>query len=390
MTWETIPLKRIATFAAGGTPAVDEGQYWADQDDGYPWVAIGDMSGVDVVATTARRITHSGLLSARIKLGKPRTILFSMYATLGHTAWLAAPAAWNQAILGLWPTIATDARFLRYSLMSIRPQLLEQVRSNTQANLNAEIVGNLRLPHPPLDDQRRIADFLDAETVRIDELVRLRNLQVDRLAEALRNEAGRIMDPGWQLLPLRRIVDSVQTGATPTQILLPADSDNVPWYTPAALGGNLDLNSADKSVSKDDFSAVPRFPAESILIVGIGESLGKVADLDHEATGNQQLTAVMISGSADRRFVLWRLFAAYDEIRAWAQYSRIRILNNEILKSFRIPLPELREQIEIRQNLDHRLAEFTRFRDAAARFSRLASERRQALITAAVTGGITV
>jgi type I restriction enzyme S subunit len=246
------------------------------------------------------------------------------------------------------------------------------------------------LPAPPLDEQRRIADFLDAETARIDELVRLRNLQVDNLAEALRSEAGRITDPEWKPLPLRRVVKSVQTGTTPTDLLLPADVENVPWYTPAALGGNLDLNSAEKSVSQDDFDTVPRFPAESILIVGIGESLGKVADLDHEATGNQQLTAIRIYSSADRRFVLWRLFAAYEEIRAWAQYSRVRILNNEVLKSFKIPFPPLDQQVKVRQDLDRRLREFTEFRDAGARFSLLANERRQALITAAVTGGISV
>lgn len=126
------------------------------------------------------------------------------------------------------------------------------------------------------------------------------------------------------------------------------------------------------------------------MIVGIGESLGKVADLDHEATGNQQLTMIKVSSSADRRYVLWRLYAAYEEIRAWAQYSRVRILNNEVLKSFKIPFPSLAEQVTKREALDHRLAEFIEFRDVAAHFSRLANERRQALITAAVTGGITV
>jgi type I restriction enzyme, S subunit len=259
-----------------------------------------------------------------------------------------------------------------------------------QKRVPDDLLRNWTVDLPPLDEQRRIADFLDAETARIDELVRLRNLQVDRLAEALRNEAVRIRNADWQPLPLRRIVDSVQTGTTPTELLLPADPDNIPWYTPTALGGTLDINDADKSVNKDDFHAVPRFPAGSILIVGIGESLGKVAELGQEATGNQQLTAITISGSADRRFVLWRLFAAYDEIRAWAQYSRVRILNNEVLKSFRIPLPSLEEQIRVRQDLDHRLAEFIGFRDVAARFSQLAGERRQALITAAVTGGISV
>jgi type I restriction enzyme S subunit len=285
-----------------------------------------------------------------------------------------------------------DDRFLSYVCRS-QPFIDEVVARSVGISypaINPGEIGGIGISLPSLDEQRRIADFLDAETARIDELVQLRDLQVDRLGEAIRSEASRIAGPKWQLLPLRRIVDSVQTGTTPTDILLPANPDNVPWYTPAALGGILDLNSAEKGVRREDFPAVPRFPAESILIVGIGESLGKVVDLDHQATGNQQLTAIRISDSADRRFVLWRLFVAYGEIRAWAQYSRVRILNNEVLKSFKIPVPPLEQQIRVREALDRRLDELVEVRNIAARFALLAAERRQALITAAVTGEITV
>ena len=286
-----------------------------------------------------------------------------------------------------------DRRYLLYNFLSrdfLKTGEAELYGVAGQKRVPDDLIRDWVIDLPPVAEQRRIAGFLEAETARVDELVRLRNRQVDKLAEALRSEAARITGPEWKPLPLRRIMRSVQTGTTPTGMLLPADPDNVPWYTPAALRGNLGLNSADRSVSKEDYSIVPRFPAGSILIVGIGESLGKVADLDHEATGNQQLTAISISPSSDRRFVLWRLFAAYEEIRAWAQFSRVRILNNEVLKSFRIPVPALDQQVRTRQSLDRRLAEFTEFRDASARFALLANERRQALITAAVTGGITV
>ena len=41
----------------------------------------------------------------------------------------------------------------------------------TQLNLNTNIVGDIRVPVPPLDEQRVIADFLDRETARIDQLI---------------------------------------------------------------------------------------------------------------------------------------------------------------------------------------------------------------------------
>ena len=118
-----------------------------------------------------------------------------------------------------------EPRYFKYYFRSAL--LISQLANITQGirqgqTIDMEAFANLTLPIPSLDEQRRIADFLDGETARIDELVRLRNLQVGKLAEALRSEAGRTA-PQWQSLPLRRAVESVRTGTTPTEILLPAD-----------------------------------------------------------------------------------------------------------------------------------------------------------------------
>jgi type I restriction enzyme, S subunit len=287
----------------------------------------------------------------------------------------------------------SDVRYLKYLLNSLYHSGWLEVLCNraTIAHLTCEKLGSIEVPRMQIDEQRRIADFLDAETARIDELVSLRNLQVNALSSTLYGEVAHKTEPEWQRTPLRRIVDAVQTGTTPTDLLYSSASlEGMPWYTPAALGGILDLSETGSRVRWEDAHRVPRFPSGSILIVGIGESLGKVADLDHEATGNQQLTAIRTSSAVDQRFVTWQLFRAYDEIRAWAQYSRVRILNNDVLKSFTISIPPIDQQIDIRKRLDRRLSYFQNLRDAARRFSLLASERRRALIKAAVTGEIDV
>jgi type I restriction enzyme S subunit len=390
VTWTETRLKHLC---------VDAGQYGLNvsandyASTGRRLIRTSDIDEMGRLRNRESAVFVDVTLEARHEL-HAGDLLLSRSGTIGRAILLREieePSTYAGYLVRFRPLLTTEPRFLAYVAASrgFQAAIEADAVTSTIQNFNAERYANIRVLAPPLDEQRRIADFLDAETTRIDELVRLRNLQIEKLAYALRSEAGGVA-PQWQPLPLRRIVEAVRTGTTPTEILLPADPDNVPWYTPAALGGNLDLDRADKSVSKEDFGIVPRFSTGSILIVGIGESLGKVADLDHEATGNQQLTSIRISASADRRFVLWRLFSAYEEIRAWAQYSRVRILNNEVLKSFKVPLPSLKEQVIAREALDHRLAEFTKFRDAATRFSRLANERRQALITAAVTGGITV
>lgn len=353
----------------------------------------GELTRFDVAPSRARRVAPAG----STVVSTVRTYLRAI-AQVPRTD---EPLVFSTGFAVIEAKSTICDRFLAYICQS--EQFIDGVVSRSVGvsypAINPSDLGSIEVSLPSLDEQRRIADFLDGETARIDKLVSLRNEQVDELSEALCGEAVRSTgrhrlssdQPEWQSVALRRVVEKVQTGTTPTELLQPiANSGHMPWYTPAALGGTLDLNAADKGVHETDARYVPRFRAGSILIVGIGESLGKVCDLDHEATGNQQLTAITTSTAIDRRFLAWQLFAAHNELRSWAQYSRIRILNNENLKSFMISIPPIIQQVESRKELDRRLAGLRAFRDAAAHFSVLASERRQALITAAVMGQIDV
>ena len=167
MKWDT-------QMVAGGTPATDVDDYWLDGDDqdGTPFVAIGDMSRRRSVSSTAKRLSEGAMASRAMPVGQPGTLLLAMYASVGEVAMLHIEATWNQAILGITPDpTAFDAGFLRYALLQMRSDLLREVRSNTQANLNASQVGALWIPMPSLEEQRRIAADLDDQTEKLDSML---------------------------------------------------------------------------------------------------------------------------------------------------------------------------------------------------------------------------
>ncbi|MFJ2514183.1 hypothetical protein ACIPEL_13730 [Streptomyces griseoviridis] len=74
----------------------------------------------------------------------------------------------------------------------------------------------------------------------------------------------------------------------------------------------MSIATAEKATHRD---GAPLFLAGSVVITGIGESLGKVAHLNHVATGNQQLTAITPQIGVSGRFIAWRLWATEQEIR---------------------------------------------------------------------------
>jgi len=86
------------------------------------------------------------------------------------------------------PAYGVDERYVAYvlrrmALSGLIASLAKGIRERSTA-FDAVTLAELLLPVPPLEDQRRIADFLDAETARIDNLVhrymRLRDLIIER------------------------------------------------------------------------------------------------------------------------------------------------------------------------------------------------------------------
>ncbi|MCK9894173.1 restriction endonuclease subunit S [Frankia sp. AgB32] len=402
MTWSTVALKRVAQFTAGGTPSVDEPSYWSDGDSGYAWVAIGDMSSVDSVITTTRRVSADGIRASRLKIGEPGTILFSMYASLGHTAWLEVPAAWNQAILGLRVDGNTDSRFLRYALVALRPRLIEQARSNTQANLNAEQVGNLQFSRPPLDEQRRIADFLDAETARIGRLVsqRLRQRELlDELTLSLIDEyIGR---PGF--VPTVRLgyLAFVQTGVTvDSGRQNDGDVVTLPYLRVANVQvGYVDLSEVAEITVPRKTVATSRLQIGDVLMTEGGDLdklgrgtvwRGEISECLHQnhvfavrpdlRVIEPEYLALLTRASRARRY-----FESTGN-----KTTNLASTSSSKIRDFRVPLPDLPTQRELVKRIDGRLKAVSELN--ARLFNQIAAlaERRQAVIAAAVTGRLEV
>ncbi|MCX4776745.1 restriction endonuclease subunit S [Streptomyces sp. NBC_01264] len=412
MSWATIPLKRIAVLTAGGTPAVGEPTYWSDEGEGNAWVSISDMSSVDSVTATARRVSDAGLRSARIALGDPGTLLFSMYASLGHTAWLSTPAAWNQAILGMRSDSTTDARFLRYSLVSLRPTLLEQARSNTQSNLNAEQVGNLAIPRPPLGEQRRVADFLDVETARIDRTAAARQAQQSILRERELSLISETLSGGvgprggrstgmpwlpaipadWKIGPvyayfsteLGKMLNAERaTGDRQRPYLRNA---NVHWY---------DIDISDMATMSFDASETHRYSvAPGDLLVceggaGVAEAAvwnGEISDCYYQ----KSLHRVRRSGHVPVEWLMYwlRLAKHVGVFEADGNIATIPHLTGEQLREYRIPIPPDGDSRVVA--LNHEVRDLLSLVKRLDQAQALLAERRQALITAAVTGQLDV
>jgi len=390
--WPRVKTRSVLTEVMDPSPDGAEPLFMLSRERGL--LPRADQAGV------AQSATYAGYK----RFGTNDLVLNKMQAWNGVFGLASAPGliSPDYAVFRLLPNASADVRFLCYLLRTpVYAGLFAGLSRGMGTGFNRLHPGQLLdvpLSLPPLNDQRRIADFLDEQVALLDRAIDLRRKQTALLVELLDSRARSLLvDPEAPLTagaPVRRFVTQVQTGGTPRvdQGWVWTEDAGIGWYGPGSFSDRLRLASPPKKVQDAAITQriVPCFPAGSVLLVGIGATAGRVAFLDHPATGNQQITALIPAEGIAGRYLAWALWAHRTLIRTTAPFTTLPIINNDFLRSVRLPLMDGTRQQSVVSELDG-LAE--RVDDVEAlhlRSLRLLAERKQALITAAVTGQFAV
>ena len=152
---------------SGGTPSRSRHDFYLDGV--WPWVKTQELQDT-WIDQTDERITEEAVANSSAKVLPANTILLAMYgATVGQLGILRRPMTCNQACCAM--VVAPDRadfRFVFYQLRHSRSQLKSLATGAAQQNLSGALIRSLRLPFPPLPEQRAIASVLGALDDKID------------------------------------------------------------------------------------------------------------------------------------------------------------------------------------------------------------------------------
>lgn len=313
----------------------------------------------------------------------------------------------------LRPKPEVDARFLRYVVMSA-PFLSEGVTAfQGVAGLQRvpdDFLRDFPVAEFSLEEQRCIADFLDAETSRIDTLSRLTSRQADllqgRFAEYLRSMTTRgnnremvstgvswmpEMAWGWKLHRLGRVFHT-GSGTTPKADDPDYFGDGHPWVNTGDLRdtaiSNVGKNVTDLALRT--YSALRIYEAGALVVAMYGATVGRVGMLSFSACVNQACCVLYRSTVVDSEFLFNWFIAHRKEILGLASGGGQANISQDLIRSLRVPSPVLSVQQEILAEIRSQRALFERQVAGLSRRLDLLAEHRQALITAAVTGQLDV
>jgi type I restriction enzyme S subunit len=315
----------------------------------------------------------------------------------------------QNTLLRLRPRAGIDGRYLEWWARSaFGSGVFASIASGANIyHLGAERVRALPISLPPLEEQRQIADFLDAETARMDRLrsslarfdgaVREREQAV--LAQMLHpdaEESGDSLPNGWKWTPLAHLTD--QFRQIMYGIVLPGP--NVAEGVPIIKGGDvaanrLSLRTLNRTTREIESGYVRSRVKGGDIVIAIRGSVGEIAVVPDELTGaNLTQDAARISVAPGVSLDWLRLIlespAVVHQIQQRVTGATIKGINIWDLKRVLVPTPDLAEQTSLAASVSRSLGTHEALRSRVARHSTLLAERRQTLITAAVTGQIDV
>lgn len=406
-------LRYFSRIKNGTTPASGKAEYWGGK---VLWATPEDLGKLtsDRISATKRQVTAKAVAEANLSVLPVGSVIISTRAPIGHMAINDKPMSFNQGCRGIIPNDRIHGPFLYYLLSSRVLELNAVSNGTTFVELSRDELAAVRVIFPELDSQRRIADFLDERTTRIDGLIAKKTRLLELLAEQrqalITRAVTRGIDPSAPMKPSGMNLFSkapkewikasvgkycdVRLGKM-LQNEPSSEGDELQPYLRAIniAKGGLDLSHEFKMwISPNE---IERFRLEKgDILVSEGGDAGRVAVFDSEREYYFQNAINRVRPNSEDKILsdfiyYWFAFlktSGYVEMIC--NVATIPHFTAEKVKATPLMLPPLNIQKRIADFLDKQTAQINHTVTKVQASVRLLQEYRAALITAAVTGKI--
>jgi type I restriction enzyme S subunit len=182
---------------------------------------------------------------------------------------------------------------------------------------------------------------------------------------------------------------SFKTGGTPSTQNQEWFNGSLDWFTPCDFNEQYYLKCSERKLSakarEDNVAAI--VPANTVMIIGIGGTAGKIGITTSECSFNQQITALITNKKIVPKYLMYWMIANSKILLDTALYTTLPIINNQTIGEYPLVLPnEIREQIEIANFLDQKCSEIDALIAKKTQFLTELENYKKSLIYEVVTG----
>jgi len=381
----------ITDIGDGGTPSRINSKHFGGN---IPWVVISDV--VKNISETAETLTEQGLSSSSAKMWPVGSIIVTTGATIGQVGIARVPLATKQGITGIVPDPQeVYPEYLAAILQESTGMFERYAQGSTFKEIRPPSLVRLNLLLPPLPEQRFIAEIFDTMDEAIQKTETLisklkaikQGLLHDLLTRGL-DKNGELRDPkahpehfkdsplgripkAWVIQKLGKAAPKIQDG---THFSPKTTSGPFRYLTSKNIRfGHVDLSGCGWISEKEHEAIYSRCDVRygDVLLTKDGANTGNAA-INNLNEPVSLLSSVAFIRCDERtlhsEYVFHYLLSpgCQQRIKDLMSGNAITRLTLERIKSFIIPLPDIKEQLRIIQPLnihDTRIRTEEQYRD---------------------------
>ena len=183
--WQMQPIKYQFDLVAGATPLSSVEAFW---DGSVVWITPADYKTSDkYVSKGKRNITKQGYNSCSASKIPSGSLIFSKRAPIGTVAINTVPLCTNQGCISCVAKKKNVIDYFYYVLSIATEELNLRGSGTAFKEISAAAFGNVKLPVPTKDEQKRIAAYLDIKCAKIAEVANDIQVQIDILEQYKRS-----------------------------------------------------------------------------------------------------------------------------------------------------------------------------------------------------------
>lgn len=346
-------------------------------------------------------------------------VLFGKLRPYLAKSWLATFAGICSSEFLVLRSNLTHSKYLNYFMLT--DEFIEQVNSSTYGSkmprASWDFIGLLPMPVMGYKLSQKIGNFLDYEIDKIDTLIEKQQQLIKLLKEKRQavishavtkglNPNAPMKDSGvewlgevpehWQIVPLKYLC-TFSGGGTPTKDNLSYwTNGNVPWVSPKDMKSFWIDKTQDYVTERAVKESSTNFVDEGALLMvvrsGILQRTIPIAINTVPVTMNQDMKALKFNDRIDVQYAAGFILGSVNSLLLdWSKDgATVESIEYEYLANGLFPVPPKQEQQAIISFINKQQSTFQTLEDKALLGIKLLSERRTALISAAVTGKIDV
>lgn len=169
-------------IGSGTTPESGNSEYYDDGE--INWVNTGDLND-GYLDSCENKITQLAFEKyTTLKIYPKGTLLIALYgATIGKVAIMNFEGCTNQACCAMFGSDTFHIEFLFHWFIANREMLIQMSYGGGQPNISQEIIRQLRILCPPVEEQKQIVLHIKTETATIDTAIAKAEREIELIRE---------------------------------------------------------------------------------------------------------------------------------------------------------------------------------------------------------------